>query len=72
MHPERQAAAYEQFFDENTLVVGGRYLHTAQEKVPESWGILCIERHGILKVRAAAKNKKFPSRRSSPFYGGWS
>lgn len=54
----RQVAAYEQFFDENTLVVGGRYLHTAQEKVPESWGILCIERHGILKVRAAAKNKK--------------
>lgn len=49
----RQVAAYEQFFDENTLVVGGRYLHTAQEKVPESWGILCIERHGILKVRAA-------------------
>ena len=55
---ERQVAAYEQFFDENTLVVGGKYLHTAQEKVPESWGILCIERHGVLKVRAAAKNKK--------------
>lgn len=53
----RQVAAYEQFFDENTLVVGGRYLQTAQEKVPESWGILCIERHGVLKVRAAAKNK---------------
>lgn len=55
---ERQVAAYEQFFDENTLVVGGSHLRAAQEKVPESWGILCIERHNVVKVRAAAKNKK--------------
>ena len=55
---EHQVSAYEQFFDENTLVVGGSHLQVAQKKVPESWGILCIERNNVLKVRAAAKNKK--------------
>ena len=55
---DRQIAAYEQFFNENTLVVGAKYAGIAEKKVPENWGILCIERQKVSVVRLAGNNKK--------------
>ena len=38
----RQICAYNQFFDENYLVVSQTHSRSAESKVPSHWGILCI------------------------------
>ncbi len=54
---EDQARAYDWFFDENYLVVSHSHSRSAESKVPQHWGILCIENDNITVVRKAQKNR---------------
>ncbi len=51
-----QVEAYNRFFDENYIVVGHTHAAHAEEKVPDFWGILCIEESKITVIRKAKKN----------------
>lgn len=53
---QEQVKSYMAFFDENYLVVGERHIHSAAERVPDSWGILCVTESGISLVRKATIN----------------
>lgn len=52
-----QVKSYNEFFDQNYIVVSTKHRGSAAEKVPENWGILCIESDGIELIRQAKKNK---------------
>lgn len=53
---EEQVNAYDLFFDENYLVVSSSHIKSAPQKVPQHWGILCIEEDNITLYRKAQKN----------------
>lgn len=55
---KKQTEAYNEFFDENTLVVGQTHLKEALAKTPEDWGIWCVELTQVKIIRSATKNKK--------------
>ena len=38
----RQIKDYDAFFDENYLVVGASHSASAEKKIPDHWGIICI------------------------------
>ena len=52
-----QVKSYNEFFDQNYIVVSTKHRGSAAEKVPENWRILCIESDGIELIRQAKKNK---------------
>lgn len=53
----RQVTAYNQFFDENYIVVGMSHAKSAEGKLPPEWGILAINQYSIEVVREAKPNK---------------
>lgn len=53
----RQVTAYNQFFDENYIVVGMSHAKTVDSRLPEEWGILAINQYSIEVVREAKSNK---------------
>ena len=53
-----QVKSYNEFFDQNYIVVSTKHKSSATKKVPENWGILCIESDEIELIRQAKKNKK--------------
>ena len=53
---QAQVKAYTTFFDENYLVVGERHIHSAAEKIPDCWGILCVTENDVALVRKATTN----------------
>ena len=53
-----QIASYNKFFEKNYIVVGKSHVNSIQEKVPEAWGVFCIEQTNIKLVRDAKKNKQ--------------
>lgn len=52
-----QVRIYDRFFDRNYLVVGHTHASSAAERVPQHWGILCIEKDRVTTLRAAKDNK---------------
>lgn len=52
-----QVETYSRFFDRNYIVVGRRHAQSVQEKVPNDWGILCIEQDRVAVLRQAKDNK---------------
>lgn len=54
---EDQVKAYDRFFDENYLVVSQSHSRSAESKVPNHWGILCIQNDNITVLRKAQKNR---------------
>ena len=52
-----QVKSYNEFFDKNYIVVSTKHRKSAAEKVPENWGILCIESDKIELIRQAKNNK---------------
>ena len=60
---KKQIGFYNNFFDENYIVINKKHLDSAREKVPDSWGILYIDNSKIQILRNSSKNIKV-SRRS--------
>lgn len=58
-----QVRTYDRFFDSNYIVVGRSHLSSASEKIPDYWGIICIEKDNVT-VHRKAKNNKTVSRRA--------
>ncbi len=54
----RQIKEYEQFFDENYIVVGQSHIKSIEERVPREWGILSVNQSKIELVRAPLRNKR--------------
>lgn len=48
-----QITAYDRFFEKCYIVVGGRHLKSAGEKVPGHWGIITIQSDHVIINRAA-------------------
>ena len=45
---EEQVRTYDRFFDRNYLVVGHTHAASATARVPQHWGILCIEKDRVV------------------------
>lgn len=60
---EEQVRQYNRFFDYNYIVVGSKHLKSAETKVPQSWGIICILEDNVTVVREAKINDKVSRRR---------
>ncbi len=60
---KEQIKAYDRFFDRNYIVVGQSHINSAESKVPDHWGIICIEKNNVTVHRPAKFNKSV-SRRS--------
>ncbi len=58
-----QIRTYDCFFDCNYIVVGKSHLSTVPDRVPEHWGIICIEKDNVT-VSRLAKNNSSVSRRA--------
>lgn len=58
----RQIYAYNQFCDKNYIVIGKKHLKSVEEKVPNSWGIICIDEVGINTLRTAKNNSQVSRR----------
>ena len=54
----RQINEYEQFFDENYIVVGQSHAKSIENKIPREWGILVVNQSRIEMVRDASQNKR--------------
>lgn len=54
---ERQINAYNQFFDENYICIGSSHVRMIESKIPNEWGILCVEPENIRLLRPAKKCK---------------
>ncbi len=54
---EAQIVAYNRFFDRNYLVVSSRHLRSAEKKIPDDWGIVCILDDSVCIERKAKPNK---------------
>ena len=55
----RQVTAYNQFFDENYVVVGMSHAKSAESKLPPEWGILAINQYSIEVVRLCEQPNDF-------------
>ena len=53
----KQVSAYNQFFDENYIVVGATHTNSIQSKIPAEWGILAISSYNVELIRIAKPNK---------------
>lgn len=53
----QQVKTYNRFFERNYLVVGRRHAESVKSKVPDEWGIICIERDDVTELRPAKDNK---------------
>ena len=53
----KQVSAYNQFFDENYIVVGATHAKSIQSKIPAEWGILAISSYNVELIRIAKPNK---------------
>ena len=53
---EEQVRTYDRFFDRNYLVVGQTHAASATARVPQHWGILCIEKDRVTLLRTAKDN----------------
>lgn len=60
---EEQVRQYNRFFDYNYIVVSSKHLKSAETKVPQSWGIICILEDNVTVVREAKINDKVSRRR---------
>ena len=49
----RQIKAYDLFFEQNYIVVGGQRLNSAARRVPGHWGIITIQSDHVIVNRAA-------------------
>ncbi|WP_251316457.1 sce7726 family protein [Flintibacter muris] len=49
----RQIKAYDRFFEQCYIVVGGRHLQSAERKVPSNWGIITIQSDHVIVNRPA-------------------
>ena len=58
-----QVKAYNLFFDKNYIVVSDRHMNSIAEKIPSSWGIICVRENNIYVERNAKKNKEVSRRR---------
>ena len=58
-----QIIQYSRFFDYNYIVVSHKHLQSAQEKVPDFWGIICILEDKVNVVRKAKSNFRVSRRR---------
>ena len=58
-----QIIQYSRFFDYNYIVVSHKHLQSAQEKVPEFWGIISILEDKVNVVRKAKSNFRVSRRR---------
>ena len=50
---DRQIDAYDRFFEKCYIVVGGRHLQSAYQKVPAHWGIISIQSDHVIVHRPA-------------------
>lgn len=50
---DHQITAYDRFFEKCYIVVGGRHLKSAGQKVPDHWGIITIQSDRVIVNRAA-------------------
>ena len=53
-----QTRSYDRFCDENYVVVGRSHVQSVQIRVPEHWGIICIDEGSVSVIREASKNNK--------------
>ena len=52
-----QINAYDMFFNKNYIVVGAGHAKAAAEKVPDHWGVICIDSNSVSCVREARVNR---------------
>ena len=52
-----QINAYDMFFNKNYIVVGAGHAKAAAEKVPDHWGVICIDSNSVGCVREARVNR---------------
>ena len=58
-----QVKAYNLFFDRNYIVVSDRHMNSIVDKIPSSWGIICVRENNIYVERNAKKNKNVSRRK---------
>lgn len=58
-----QVKAYNLFFDKNYIVVSDKHINSVSEKIPNTWGIICVRENDIYIEREAKKNKDVSRRR---------
>ena len=64
----RQIRAYDLFFEQNYIVVGGRHLNSAARRVPDHWGIITIQSAQVVIHRAARTGKPDCARQLSALW----
>ena len=60
---DEQINQYNKFFDYNYIVVSQKHLHSAESKVPDYWGVICILDDKINVIRKAKPNFRVSRRR---------
>ncbi len=60
---DEQIIQYNKFFDYNYIVVSQKHLHSAESKVPDFWGIVCILDDKVNVIRKAKQNSRVSRRR---------
>ena len=60
---QEQIKAYNSFFDKNYLVVGARHLASAAGRIPDDWGIICIQDDAVSVTRKAGANRSVSRRK---------
>lgn len=63
-----QIRAYDLFFEQNYIVVGGRHLNSAARRVPDHWGIITIQSAQVVIHRAARTGKPDCARQLSALW----
>ena len=53
-----QVKSYEEYFDENYIVIGEKHKNQIEKHIPPEWGILLVTQGNISQLRNARKNKK--------------
>ena len=53
-----QIKSYEQYFDENYIVIGKGHKNSISSHVPPDWGIMLVTEDNITELRPSEKNKK--------------
>ena len=60
---DEQINQYNKFFDYNYIVVSQKHLNSAESKVPDFWGIICILDDKVNVIRKAKSNFRVSRRR---------
>ncbi len=53
---DSQIKSYEEFFDENYVVIGEAHKRGIENQIPKEWGILLVTEGSIEQIRGAGKN----------------